>query len=43
MRTDLKTTGMEFASEMLEVAIKNNLKIAEVPITYYPRPGRISA
>ena len=38
MRTDLKTTGMEFASEMLEVAIKNNLKIAEVPITYYPRP-----
>ena len=38
MRPDLKTTGMEFASEMLEVAIKNNLKIAEVPITYYPRP-----
>ena len=38
MRTDLKTTGMEFASEMLGVAIKNNLKIAEVPITYYPRP-----
>jgi hypothetical protein len=38
MRTDLKTTGMEFASEMLEVAIKNNLKITEVPITYYPRP-----
>ena len=38
IRTDLKTTGMEFASEMLEVAIKNNLKIAEVPITYYPRP-----
>ena len=38
MRTDLKTTGMEFASEMLEVAIKNNLKIAEVPITYYSRP-----
>jgi hypothetical protein len=29
---------MEFASEMLEVAITNNLKIAEVPITYYPRP-----
>ena len=38
IKTDLKTTGMEFASEMLEVAIKNNLKIAEVPITYYPRP-----
>ena len=38
MRTDLRTTGMEFASEMLEVAIKNNLKIAEVPITYYLRP-----
>jgi glycosyltransferase involved in cell wall biosynthesis len=38
IRTDLKTTRMEFASEMLEVAVKNNLKIAEVPITYYPRP-----
>jgi len=37
IRTDLKTAGMEFASEMLEVAIKNDLKIAEVPITYYPR------
>ena len=39
MGTDLKTTWMEFASEMLEVAIKNNLKITEVPITYYPREG----
>jgi len=38
MRTDLRTRGMEFASEMLEVAIKNDLRIAEVPITYYPRP-----
>jgi len=38
VRTDLKTTGMEFASEMLEIAIKNDQRIAEVPITYYPRP-----
>ena len=39
IRTDLKTTGMEFASEMLEVSIMKNLRIAEVPITYYPRVG----
>ena len=39
VRTDLKTTGMEFASEMLEVSIMKNLRIAEVPITYYPRTG----
>ena len=38
MRPDLKTTGMEFASEMLEVSIQKGLRIAEVPITYYPRP-----
>jgi len=33
----LKTGGMEFASEMLVMASKENLKIAEVPIDYYPR------
>ena len=30
---------MEFASEMLEASIMKNLRIAEVPITYYPRVG----
>ncbi len=36
---NLKTTGMEFASEMIIKAIKNNLKIKEVPIHYYKRKG----
>lgn len=38
-RMDLKTTGMEFASEMVIKAIEANLKIQEIPITYYPRAG----
>jgi len=36
-RLPLKTGGMEFASEMLVMASKEHLKIAEVPIDYYPR------
>jgi glycosyltransferase involved in cell wall biosynthesis len=36
-RLDLKTGGMEFASEMLIMASKENLRIEEVPINYYPR------
>ncbi|AJF61853.1 TPA: glycosyltransferase family 2 protein [Candidatus Woesearchaeota archaeon] len=36
---NLKTTGMEFASEMIIKAAKNNLDITEVPITYSPRIG----
>lgn len=35
----LQTTGMEFASEMVAKAIKNNLKIKEIPINYYIRKG----
>ncbi len=35
----LKTSGMEFASEMVIEASRQNLKIAEIPITYYPREG----
>ena len=35
----LQTTGMEFASEMVVKAAGANLKIYEVPITYYPREG----
>ena len=34
-----QTTGMEFASEMVINATKAELKIAEIPITYYPREG----
>jgi len=37
---DLHTTGMEFASEMVIHALKRGLRIAEVPITYYPRRGK---
>ena len=35
----LKTTGMEFATEMVVSALMNNLKIYEVPIHYYLREG----
>lgn len=35
----LKTTGMEFATEMLIKAKKNNLKIKEIPISYFRRKG----
>jgi glycosyltransferase involved in cell wall biosynthesis len=39
-KMNLQTTGMEFASEMVIKASKAGLKIAEVPITYYPREGK---
>ena len=38
-RMDLKTTGMEFASEMVIKALQAELKILEIPITYHPRGG----
>src|SRR5271156_6067861 len=38
-RLDLRTTGMEFASEMVIRAAKENLKITEFPIEYHPRGG----
>jgi glycosyltransferase involved in cell wall biosynthesis len=38
-RLDLRTTGMEFASEMVIRASKQNLRIAEFPIEYHPRGG----
>jgi len=38
-RLRLKTTGMEFASEMVISAIKKNLKILELPIDYHLRIG----
>lgn len=36
----LKTTGMEFASEMIIKATKNKLKIKEIPSNYYKRIGK---
>lgn len=35
----MKTTGMEFASEMIIMATEKNLKIKELPINYYKRKG----
>jgi len=38
-RLELRTTGMEFASEMIVKALKEGIKIKEVPITYSSRKG----
>jgi glycosyltransferase involved in cell wall biosynthesis len=38
-RLDLRTSGMEFASEMVIRAAKENLRISEFPIAYRPRSG----
>jgi glycosyltransferase involved in cell wall biosynthesis len=38
-KLDLRTTGMEFASEMVIRAGKARLAIAEIPIHYHPREG----
>jgi len=44
-RLNLKTGGMEFASEMFIEAAKAGLRIDEVPITYWPRvtPSKLSS
>src|SRR5437763_2646490 len=39
-RLELRTTGMEFASEMVIRASKEKLRIAEFPIAYHPRGGQ---
>ncbi len=36
-KLDMKSKGMEFASEMIIEAARKKLRITEVPITYYPR------
>jgi hypothetical protein len=36
---DLRTTGMEFASEMVIRAAKEDLRIEQFPIEYHPRGG----
>ncbi len=38
-KLNLRSGGMEFASEMLIEAICRDLRVAEVPITYSPRKG----
>lgn len=38
-RMHLRTTGMEFASEIVVNALRENFRIQEVPITYFPREG----
>ncbi|WP_456329574.1 glycosyltransferase family 2 protein [Archaeoglobus sp.] len=39
-KVNLVCPGMEFASEMIIEFARKGLKIAEVPITYYPRKGK---
>jgi glycosyltransferase involved in cell wall biosynthesis len=38
-RLDLRTTGMEFASEMVIRAAKAEIEIEQIPIEYHPREG----
>lgn len=38
-RMHLRTQGMEFASEIVVSALRERLRIQEVPITYHPREG----
>jgi len=38
-RMRLRSSGMEFASEMVALALRHQLTVAEIPITYYPRGG----
>jgi hypothetical protein len=39
-RLDLRTTGMEFASEMVISAAKKGLDVREISIAYHPRSGQ---
>ena len=39
LELDLRTTGMEFASEMVIRAAKSKLDIRQLPIDYHPRGG----
>jgi glycosyltransferase involved in cell wall biosynthesis len=38
-KMDLRTLGMEFATEMVVAALTNNLRTKEIPINYHPREG----
>jgi hypothetical protein len=39
-RMHLRTQGMEFASEIVVCALRERLRVIEVPITYHPREGQ---
>jgi len=39
-RMRLRSSGMEFASEMVALALRHGLAVSEIPITYYPRGGQ---
>ncbi|MDD5006010.1 MAG: glycosyltransferase family 2 protein [Candidatus Omnitrophica bacterium] len=39
-KMELHSLGMEFASEMVIAAIRENLKIKEIPVSYLPRKGK---
>lgn len=39
-KLNLKSLGMEFASEMVIMALKNKLKIKELPVNYRKRKGK---
>ncbi len=41
-KMDLRSRGMEFASEMIIEAARVGLRISEVPVSYYPRRGGVS-
>ena len=43
LELDLRTTGMEFASEMVIRAAKSKLEIRQLPIDYHPRGGDLQA
>lgn len=38
-RMQLRTSGMEFASEMVAMALRQGLRVSEIPIVYHPREG----
>lgn len=38
-RMNLQMPGMEFATEMVVAAVNSGLRIAEVPVNYFPRKG----
>jgi len=38
-RMGLRTSGMEYASEMIAMAIRQGLTVGEIPIVYAPREG----
>ncbi len=39
-RMNPRTQGMEYASELVVTALRERLRIVEVPITYHPREGQ---